>query len=41
MPKAIRVHEPGGPEAMKWEEVSLEEPKAGEVRVRHHAVGLN
>ena len=41
MPKAIRIHENGGPEVMRWEEVEVGVPGAGEVRVRHHAVGLN
>lgn len=41
MPKAIRYDQPGGPEVMKWVEVEVGEPKAGEVRVKHHAVGLN
>ena len=39
--KAIRVHEPGGPEVLRWEDVSVGEPGPGEVRVRHTAVGLN
>ena len=38
---AIRMHETGGPEVLRWEEASLHEPAAGEVRVRHEAVGLN
>jgi NADPH:quinone reductase len=41
MPKAIRVHAPGGPEVLSWEEVSVGEPGPGEARVRHTAVGLN
>lgn len=41
MPYAIRVHEHGGPEALRWEEVPLPEPQAGEVLVEHTAVGLN
>lgn len=41
MTHAIRVHEPGGPENMKWESVDLPGPGAGEARVRHSAVGLN
>lgn len=39
--KAIRIHEYGGPENMRWEDVELNEPVQGEVRVRHAAVGLN
>ena len=41
MPKAIRIHEQGGPEVMKWEEVELPPPGAGEIRVRHEVIGLN
>lgn len=41
MPKAIRIHEPGGPESFRWEDVSIAEPAPGEVHIRHHAVGLN
>jgi len=41
MPKAIRIHEQGSPEVMKWEEVELPPPGAGEVRVRHEVIGLN
>jgi NADPH2:quinone reductase len=41
MPKAIRVHATGGPEALSWEEVPVGEPGPGEARVRHTAIGLN
>jgi len=41
MPNAIRFHQPGGPEVLQWESVSVGEPGAGEARVRHTAVGLN
>jgi len=41
MTKAIRIHQTGGPEVMKWEEVALGDPGPTEARVRHHAVGLN
>lgn len=41
MSKAIRFHETGGPEALRWEDVTVGEPGSGEVRVRHSAVGLN
>ena len=39
--RAIRIHETGAPEVMRWEEVSLSEPGPGEVQLRHTAVGLN
>ncbi len=38
---AIRIHELGGPEVLRWESVEVPEPGPGEVLVRHHAVGLN
>ncbi len=41
MTKAIRIHQPGGPEEMVWEEVAVGDPGPGEARVRHTAVGLN
>jgi len=41
MVHAIRVHEHGGPEIMKWEEIEVGEPGEGQVRIKHHAVGLN
>lgn len=39
--KAIRLHEFGGPEVLRYEEVPLPELKPGEVLVRVHAVGIN
>ena len=41
MPRAIRIHETGGPEVMRWEDVEVGTPGPGEIRVRHEAVGLN
>lgn len=41
MNHAIRVHETGGPEKLRWEEVPLPQPKPGEALVRQKAVGLN
>ncbi len=38
---AIRFHQTGGPEVLRWEEVSVGDPAPGEARVRHEAVGLN
>ena len=38
---AIRVHEYGGPEVLRYDEVDLAEPADGEVRIRHTAIGLN
>src|SRR5687768_18365355 len=39
--KAIRVHEFGGPEVLRLEEVEGPQPGAGQVLVRVHAVGVN
>lgn len=41
MPKAIRIHQTGGPEVMKWEDVDVPAPGPGEAQIRHTAVGLN
>jgi NADPH2:quinone reductase len=41
MVKAIRVHETGGPEVLKYEDVELPDPGPGEVRVKHAAIGIN
>lgn len=39
--RAARVHAPGGPEAVKIEMLDLPEPGAGEVSIRHTAIGFN
>lgn len=39
--KAIQIDQFGGPEQMRLTEVPIGEPGTGEVRVRHHAVGIN
>ena len=41
MPLAIQIHAFGGPEQMQLVEVEVGEPGPGEVRLRHHASGLN
>lgn len=41
MTHAIRIHQTGGPETLRWESVDLPPPSAGEIQVRHTAVGLN
>lgn len=41
MSKAIRIHAQGGPEVMSYEDVTLLPPGPGEVRIRHHAIGVN
>jgi NADPH:quinone reductase-like Zn-dependent oxidoreductase len=39
--KAVRLHEFGGPEVLRYEDVPIPEPKPGEVLVRVHAAGIN
>ncbi|MEA2751345.1 MAG: NADPH:quinone reductase, partial [Myxococcales bacterium] len=41
MTHAIRIHQTGGPDMLRWEVVDLPAPAAGEVRVRHTAIGVN
>mgnify|MGYP003759014429 CR=1 FL=1 len=41
MTKAIRIHETGGPEVLRWEDVDPGTPGPGQVLLRHTAVGLN
>ena len=41
MTHAIRVLQPGGPEVLKWEEVQIDDPGRGQVRLKQEAVGLN
>jgi NADPH2:quinone reductase len=41
MPHAIRFHETGGPEVLKWEEVAIGDPGPGQVKLRQEAAGLN
>ncbi|MGD9536018.1 MAG: quinone oxidoreductase [Alphaproteobacteria bacterium] len=41
MVMAIRLHKPGGPEVLCYEQVSVGEPGPGEARVGHAAIGLN
>ena len=41
MSHAIRIHEYGGPEVLRWESVEVGEPGPGQVRLRQTACGLN
>ncbi len=41
MSKAIRIHQLGGPEVLKYEDVEVGEPGPGQARVRHTYVALN
>ena len=41
MAKVVRVHQPGGPDSMVIEDLPVEQPGAGEARVKIAAIGLN
>ena len=41
MSLAIQIRQPGGPEELQLVDVAVGEPGPGEVRIRHHAIGLN
>lgn len=39
--KAVRVHEYGGADKLRYEDIEIGEPGPGEARIRHTAIGLN
>ncbi len=39
--RAIRIDQHGGPEQLQLVQVTVGDPGPGEIRIRHHAVGLN
>jgi NADPH2:quinone reductase len=41
MTHAIRIHQTGGPEVLRWEAIEVPAPGVGEVLLRQTAVGLN
>lgn len=41
MSQAIRIHETGGPEVLRWEQIEVGEPGPGQICLRQTAVGLN
>lgn len=41
MVHAIRIHQTGGPEQLRWDEVDPGSPGPGQARVRHGAIGVN
>lgn len=41
MERVARIDRTGGPEVIQWVDIDLPPPAAGEVRMRHRAVGLN
>lgn len=41
MPNAIRIHQTGGPEVMRFEAIQTGNPGPGEALIQHHAIGVN
>ena len=41
MTRAIRIHETGGPEVLRWDEIEVGDPGPGQVRLKQTACGLN
>src|SRR5262245_63159344 len=41
MVAAVRVHKPGGPEALTYEDIEVPAPGPGQIRISQHASGLN
>jgi NADPH2:quinone reductase len=41
MVAAVRVHKHGGPEVLTYDDVEVGAPGPGQIRVRHHASGVN
>ena len=39
--RAVRIHAAGGPEQLVIDTLTVGEPGPGQVRIRHHAIGLN
>ena len=41
MTHAVRIHETGGPEVLRWDEIDVPDPGPGEAVIRQTAAGLN
>lgn len=41
MVKAAVIHEKGKPDVFRWQDVEVGAPQAGEVRLKHSAIGVN
>jgi NADPH2:quinone reductase len=41
MVAAVRVHKAGGPEVLTYEDITVPAPGPGQIKVRHHAIGVN
>jgi NADPH2:quinone reductase len=40
MVAAVRVHKPGGPEALTYEDIDIPAPGQGQIKIRQHAAGI-
>src|SRR5258708_33216555 len=41
MVAVVRVHQTGGPEMLRYEDVPVKKPGQGEIKIRQTAIGLN
>ncbi len=41
MVAAVRVHKPGGPEVLTYEDIEVPAPGAGQIKIKQHACGIN
>src|SRR5262245_62690507 len=41
MVAAVRVHKPGGPEALTYEDAEIPAPGQGQIKIKQHASGVN
>ena len=41
MTNAIRIHDTGGPEVLRWESVEVDDPGPGQLRIRQQVAGVN
>ncbi|NVK18692.1 MAG: quinone oxidoreductase [Methylocystaceae bacterium] len=41
MTKAIRIHQPGGPDALSYDDIDVAAPQGKQVQIRFEAIGLN
>ena len=41
MAHAVRIHQTGGPDVLRWDSVEVGAPGPGQLRLKQHAVGVN
>ncbi|MCW5263345.1 quinone oxidoreductase [Verminephrobacter eiseniae] len=41
MSRTVQIRQHGGPEELQWVDLPVGDPGPGEIRIRHHAIGLN